>query len=481
MSNNRRNFIKKITLGSGLIATGLSTACSISDKENSILKRKNYHQKFNMCGYRAPKLEKVRVGFIGLGMRGPGAVIRMLHIEGVEIAALCDKYSDRVDTTQKILTERGLPKAKSFSGSEEAWKKLCDDPDIDLVYICTPWDTHTPMAVYAMENDKHVGVEVPAAKTIDECWQLVETSERTKKHCMMLENCCYDFFELLTLNMARNGFFGEIVHGEGAYIHDLRFLNFDKDGYADMWRLKENTRNGNLYPTHGLGPICQIMDINRGDKMEYLTSMSSNDFQMQKIANELALEDPFFEPFAGKDYRGNMNTTTIKTYKGRTIMIQHDVTSPRPYSRIHLVSGTKGMARKWPYPPKIARGHQWLKEKEIEELEKKYTPEIVKVVGEMAKKIGGHGGMDFMMDWRLIDCLRNGLPLDQDVYDAALWSAIAPLSEWSVANRSNSIDVPDFTNGAWKKNTPVDISLAEGGITGVKNLQKESKKVQLEI
>jgi predicted dehydrogenase len=481
MSNNRRDFIKKITLGSGLIATGLSTACSISDKENSILKRKNYYQKFNMCGYRAPKLEKVRVGFIGLGMRGPGAVARISHIEGVEIAALCDKYSDRVDTTQKILTERGLPKAKSYSGSEEAWKKLCEDPDIDLVYICTPWDTHTPMAVYAMENDKHVGVEVPAAKTIDECWQLVETSERTKKHCMMLENCCYDFFELLTLNMARNGFFGEIVHGEGAYIHDLRFLNFDKDGYADMWRLKENTRNGNLYPTHGLGPICQIMDINRGDKMEYLTSMSSNDFQMQKIANELALEDPFFEPFAGKDYRGNMNTTTIKTHLGRTIMIQHDVTSPRPYSRIHLLSGTKGMARKWPYPPKIARGHQWLKEKEIEELENNYTPEIVKVVGEMAKEIGGHGGMDFMMDWRLIDCLRNGLPLDQDVYDAALWSAIAPLSEWSVANRSNSIDVPDFTNGAWKKNTPVDISLAEGGITGVKNLQKKSKKVQLEI
>ncbi|MFP4023724.1 MAG: Gfo/Idh/MocA family protein [Thiohalospira sp.] len=481
MSNNRRDFLKKLTLGSGLIATGLSAACNISDKENSISKNKNYLQKFNMCGYRAPKLEKVRIGFIGLGMRGPGAVVRMSHIEGVEIAALCDKYSGRVESTQKILTDRGLPKAKSYSGTEEAWKKLCDDPDIDLVYICTPWDTHTPMAIYAMENDKHVGVEVPAAKTIDECWQLVETSEKTKKHCMMLENCCYDFFELLTLNMARNGFFGEIVHGEGAYIHDLRFLNFDKDGYADMWRLKENTRNGNLYPTHGLGPICQIMDINRGDKMEYLTSMSSNDFQMQKTANELALEDSFFEQFAGKNYRGNMNTTTIRTHKGRTIMIQHDVTSPRPYSRIHLISGTQSMARKWPYLPKIARGHQWLKEKEIEELEKEYTPKIVKVVGEMAKKIGGHGGMDFMMDWRLIDCLRNGLPIDQDVYDAALWSAIAPLSEWSVANRSNSIDVPDFTNGAWKNNTPVDISLAEGGTTGVKNLQKELKKVQLEI
>jgi len=281
--------------------------------------------------------------------------------------------------------------------------------------------------------------------------------------------------------MARNGFFGEIVHGEGAYIHDLRFLNFDKDGYADIWRLKENTRNGNLYPTHGLGPVCQIMNINRGDKMEYLTSMSSNDFQMQKTVNELALEDSFFEPFAGKNYRGNMNTTTIKTHKGRTIMIQHDVTSPRPYSRIHLISGTQAMARKWPYPPKIATGHKWLDEEQFQELENKYTPKIVKIVGEMAKKIGGHGGMDFIMDWRLIDCLRNGLPLDQDVYDAALWSAIAPLSEWSVANRSNSIDIPDFTNGAWKKNNPVDISLAEGGSTGVKNLTDTTQKVQLQV
>ncbi|HKL09070.1 MAG TPA: Gfo/Idh/MocA family oxidoreductase [Bacteroidales bacterium] len=481
MNNNRRDFLKTITLGSGLIVTGLTTACNVSDKKNNISNKRTSRQKFNMCGFRAPKLEKVRIGFIGLGMRGPGAVIRMSHIEGVEITALCDKYSDRVESTQKILQEKGLPKAKSYSGSEEAWKKLCDDPDIDLVYICTPWSYHTPMAVYAMEKNKHVAVEVPAAKTIDECWQLVETSEKTKKHCMMLENCCYDFFELLTLNMARNGFFGEIVHGEGAYIHDLRFLNFDPNGYADMWRLKENKRNGNLYPTHGLGPVCQIMNINRGDKMEYLTSMSSNDFQMQKTVNELALEDSFFEPFTGKKYRGNMNTTTIKTHKGRTIMIQHDVTSPRPYSRIHLISGTQAMARKWPYPPKIATDHKWLDEKQFQGIEKKYTPEIVKVVGEMAKKIGGHGGMDFIMDWRLIDCLRNGLPLDQDVYDAALWSAIAPLSEWSVANRSNSIDVPDFTNGSWKKNNPVDISLAEGGSTGVKNLTDTTQKVQLEV
>jgi len=244
--------------------------------------------------------------------------------------------------------------------------------------------------------------------------------------------------------------------------------NFNKNGYAEMWRLKENYRNGNLYPTHGLGPVSQVMNINRGDQMEYLTAMSSNDFLMSAKAKELAEKDSFYDEFANRNYRGNMNTTTIRTYNGRTIMLQHDVSSPRVYSRIHLISGTKGVAMKYPEPGRIATGHEWLEEKQMEKLNKKYTPEIVTHIGEMAKKVGGHGGMDFMMDWRTIDCLRNGLPLDQDVYDAALWSSIAPLSEKSVANRSNSIDVPDFTRGAWKTNAPVELTLKGGGTTGVK-------------
>ena len=238
-----------------------------------------------------------------------------------------------------------------------------------------------------------------------------------------------------------------------------------------MWRLKENMkRNGNIYATHGLGPICQIMNINRGDKMDYLVSTSGNDFLMGKTADELAAKDDFYKPFAGKTYRGNMNTTIIRTNKGRTIMLQHDVTSPRIYSRIHLVSGTKACAQKYPLPGRISvsGGEEWLPADEYAKLEEQYTPEIVKRVGVMAKQIGGHGGMDFMMNWRLIDCLRNGLPLDQDVYDAALWSSIAPLSEWSVAHRSNSIDVPDFTAGSWKSNQPVNISLEKGGTTKVK-------------
>ncbi len=479
MSTNRRDFLKNSLLGAGLLSSGL-ISCTGAEKSESKLASNYGSQRFNMSGYAAPKLDKVRVGFVGLGMRGPGAVQRYSHIEGVEIVALCDKYDDRVEKAQKILEKQGLPKAKSYSGSEDAWKKMVENPEIDLIYITTPWAYHAPMAIYAMENGKHAATEIPAALTQDEAWQLVETSERTKKHCVMLENCCYDFFELMTLNMARQGYFGEIIHGEGAYIHDLLSLNFNKNGYADMWRLRENMKQGSLYPMHGLGPICQIMNINRGDKMEYLTSMQSADFQMAKKAEELAAEDDFFTEFAGKSYRGNMNTTVIRTNKGRTIMVQHDVTSPRPYSRIHMVSGTKAFAQKWPSPAKVAKGHSWLNDDEMKELEEKYTPEIIKRVGEMARKVGGHGGMDFMMDWRLVDCLRNGLPLDMDVYDAALWSSVIPLSRESVNNRSSSVDVPDFTRGAWKTNTPVELTLKGGGTTNVV-INKTSDSKQLNI
>ncbi len=460
--NQRREFLKSTGIaGLGLVGMQGALAAEFTNRPNHANRAANRVSSFNMSGFAAPKLETVRVGIVGLGMRGPGAVNRLSKIEGVEIKALCDLIPDRVEKAKALLEETDH-KPEGYSGSAYAWKTMCERDDLDLIYIATPWEWHTPMAVFAMESGKHAAVEVPAARTLDECWQLVETSEKTQKHCMQLENCCYDFFELMTLKMARDGFFGEVVHVEGAYIHDLLWLNFDKDkGYQGMWRLKENYRNGNLYPTHGLGPICQILNINRGDQMEYLNSMSSDDFQMKKEAQRLAQEDAFWNEYAAKGYRGNMNTTVVKTKLGKTIMIQHDVTSPRPYSRLHVVSGTEGYAQKYP-DQKVSKGHSWMKEEEMKELEQKYTPEIVQKVGELAKEVGGHGGMDFMMDWRLIDCLRNGLPLDQDVYDAALWSAISPLSEWSVANRSNSIDVPDFTAGNWKNNKPVPVTLREG-------------------
>jgi hypothetical protein len=496
MKSNRRNFLKHATVaGAGAFAGGFLTGCAPKQPESNLAViveavKKSHTQKFNMSGFAAPALPVVRIGIIGLGDRGSDAVTRLSKIEGVEIKALCDKREVAVKGSQKYLQQIGRPEALEFFGGETEWKKLVELPDLDLIYTCTPWIMHTPISVYAMENGKHITCEVPIARTIDEAWQLVETSEKTKKHCMMLENCCYDFFELLTLNMARQGMFGDIVHGEGAYIHNLMGLNFKKpqddrqsDGaYTDMWRLKENaSRNGNLYPTHGLGPVCQIMNINRGDKMEYLTSMSSIDFTMGKHANALAAGDTFFAPYANRSYRGNMNTSLVRTNMGRTIMIQHDVSSVNIYSRLHIIHGTSGSAMKYPEPERIALGENWLNDEELKAVTEKFTPEIVKRVGEMAKKVGGHGGMDFIMDWRMIDCLRNGLPLDQNVYDGALWSSIAPLSEWSVANRSQSIDVPDFTCGSWKTNTPHDINLEKGGNTQVLEVSEVREKMQLNV
>jgi len=394
----------------------------------------------------------VRVGFVGLGMRGADAVRRFMYLEGVEVTALCDIVPDRVTESQKVLAENGRAAASEYTG-EEGWKKLCESHNVDLVYVCTHWQLHTPIAVYAMEHGKHAAIEVPAALTIDECWQLVNTVEKTRRHCMMLENCCYDFFEMATLNMAQKGLFGEVVHCEAAYIHDLRWLNFDeKSGYWDMWRLKYNTNHtGNPYPTHGLGPVAQILNIHRGDKMDYLVSVSSDQFGMSAYAKEKFGEN---SQYGKTDFAlGDMNTTLIKTHKGKTIMLQHDVTSPRPYSRIHMVSGTEGFAQKYPIQA-IAlepNAHHFLGKDAMDSLLKVYEHPFSKEIGELARKVGGHGGMDFIMDYRLIYCLRNGLPLDEDVYDAAEWSCIVELSEKSVRNGGVPVQIPDFTRGAWDK------------------------------
>ncbi len=401
---------------------------------------------------RCEPLDTVRVAIIGLGMRGYEAVRRFNYIEGAVITVLCDVVPENVDRSQALLAENGKPAAAGYTGAED-WKLICEREDVDLVYICTHWELHTPIAVYAMEQGKHAATEVPAALTIDECWQLVNTAEKTRRHCMMLENCNYDFFEMATLNMAQQGVFGEIVHVEGAYIHDLRWLNFDETtGYWDMWRLKHNEKyDGNLYPTHGLGPVAHILNIHRGDKMDFLISVSSNQFGMTAYAKEKFGED---SDYAKRDYKkGDMNTTIIKTNKGKTMMIQHDVTSPRPYSRIHMVSGTKGFAQKWPRRGIALEpdGHSYLSDDDLQALLTEYEHPIVTEVGQKAKEVGGHGGMDFIMDYRLIYCLRNGLPLDQDVYDAAEWSAIIELSQISVANNGMPVEIPDFTRGAWNK------------------------------
>ena len=427
----------------------------------------------DVIGLRCDPIPVVRVAFIGLGMRGPGAVSRFMYIEGIEVKAICDLEPYNIDRVQGILRKNDRPEAAVYTG-EEDWKKVCERDDIDLVYVTTHWTLHAPICIYAMEKGKHVVSEIPIALTMDECWQLVNTAERTRRHCMMLENCVYDFFEMATLNMAQQGLFGEVVHVEGAYIHDLRSLNFSPRlregqsyepgegetgstipspvGYWNYWRLKENTkRNGSLYPMHGLGPVAQILNINRGDKMDYLVSLSSDQFNMTAYAKEKFGEE---SDQAKREYKkGDMSSTLIKTAKGKSILIQHDVASPRPYSRIHMLSGTMGFAQKWPeqqlaFEP---NAHSAMKNEEMQEMLRKYEHPITKEIGELARKVGGHGGMDFMMDYRLIYCLQNGLPLDMNVYDGVTWSAVIPLSEFSVANGSYPVKIPDFTRGAWDK------------------------------
>lgn len=471
MKENRRNFLKQIAIGSiGLtLAPGLR-ANEAASKDITIVsgKKTKSNQNNNMSGYRAPKLKTVRVGFVGVGNRGYSNLSQMTLLDGVEIKAICDIAQFRVDEAQQLLIKKGLPKAIVYTGNDDAWREMCENTDLDLISIAVPrGPLHARISVYAMKCGKHVAVEVPAVSTVDEAWEIVETSENTRKQCYMMENCCYDFFELLTLNMARQGFFGDIIHVDAAYLHYQKIYEKTRDN--DMWRLEESQyHNGNIYPTHGLGPVCQVLNVNRGDKLNYMVSMSSDDFMLGKKVAELASNDSFYQRFNGDSYRGNINTSIIRTEKGRTIMLQHDTTSPRVYSRIHAISGTLAAAQKYPLPPRISVGHEWLGDEEMKKVSEQYMPEIVKRIGEMAQKVGGHGGMDFLMTWRLIDCLRNGLPVDIDVYDAAAWSVITPLSQWSLANHSRPIEVPDFTRGAWKTNQPVDISLSEGADTSVR-------------
>ncbi len=461
MKTNRRTFLK--TAAAGLAAAGLSDLSSFAANPSSIRLPVPDRRGKSVMGLTCEPLFVVRIGLIGLGMRGMDTVGRLLNVEGVEITAVCDVIPERVAQAKKLVTAAGRKEPVGYAKGENDWMHLCEQKDVDLVYSCTPWMLHTPASVYAMKQGKHTATEVPAATTLEECWELVNTAEETQRHCMMLENCCYDFFELTTLNMARQGVFGEIMHGEGAYIHDLRWLKFDeKSGYAGMWRLKfSRNHNGNPYPTHGLGPVAQIMNINRGDRMDYLTSVSTNQVGMSLYAKEKFGSS---SPMAMQEYRlGDMNTTVIRTFKGKTIMVQHDTTSPRPYSRVHLISGTKGTACKWP-EEQIAlepKAHEWLNEKDLKKVMAQYEHPLTKQIGEKARNVGGHGGMDFIMDYRLSYCLRKGLPLDQDVYDAATWSSIVELSNLSVNNRGNSVEVPDFTRGAWENAAPWGIVSVE--------------------
>jgi hypothetical protein len=409
--------------------------------------------------FRAAPMDTVRIGYVGVGGMGTAHMSNLLRIEGVEIKAVCDIVESRVARAQKMTVDAGFKKPDGYSNGEWDFKNLCQRDDIDLIYTATPWEWHVPVCVEAMEMGKHAATEVPAAVTLDECWQLVETSERTKKYCVMMENCCYDRQELLILNLVRKGMLGELINAECGYLHDLRHVKTDFEAKGEaVWRLEHSKhRNGNLYPTHGLGPVAQCMNINRGDLFDYLVSMSS----MSRGLN-LWCEKQF-----GPDHEltrqryalGDVNVSLIRTKLGRTITVWHDCSSPRPYSRIDLVQGTRGIARKYPdriYIEGKSPSHSW---EEFKEYYAEHEHPLWKTLTDKSRG-AGHGGMDYIEDYRLIKCLREGLPLDMDVYDAAALSAVSELSERSVAKRSRSMDFPDFTRGLWKTREPLGIVLS---------------------
>ena len=391
---------------------------------------------------------------MGVGLQGGSHVQNFLRIDGVEIKAICDVDETRAQEVAQWVIDGGRRRPELYTRGEHDYRRLLDRDDVDLVFNSTPWRWHVPVCVEAMEAGIHVAVEVPAAYTVDGCWQLVETAERTRRHCVMMENCCYGYREMMIYRMVRAGILGELLHVEGAYIHDLRAIKFS-DKNEGLWRLKHSvTRNGNLYPTHGIGPIAQCLDINRGDQFEFLVSMSCNQRGLSLYASEHL--DPA-DPRAGRDYAlGDMNSSLIRTKMGRTILLQHDTTTPRPYSRINLVQGTRGTVSGYPdrvYVEDRSPEHEW---QDLESYMADFEHPLWSEKGAAAEG-ARHGGMDFLEDYRLIRCLREGSPTDMDVYDAASWSVLTEISEMSVANRSRPIDIPDFTRGFWERNQPLPI------------------------
>ena len=442
-----------------------------------------------MQGRALKPMKKVRVACVGVGARGSGAVHRISMIPGTEVVAIADLFQDRVDRQVKWLKESGKPAPALALAGPEGYKAICESDKVDVIYSVTPWHMHVPIALYAMEHGKVSLVEVPGALTVDDCWRLVEASERTGMPCMMLENCCYGEFEMTMFNMVKQGVFGELVHGEAAYIHDQRSLQYNSryhtmDGHPDAtvagrpgWTLDTYSKHaGNWYPTHGLGPVAKYMDINRGDNFDFLVSLDS------KQANYHHYGRTLYKDWR-KDFKvkmGDMNLSLIRTKLGRSILLEHDVASPRPYSRLNLISGTKGMAMSYP-EFKVAleektgdgKAHKYLDEAATEAIRRKYKHPMWQVAGEVAKKVGGHGGMDFIMDLRWSYCLQNGLPLDTDVYDLAAWSAMVELTEKSVDSGSRPVDCPDFTRGAWRTAKAftvdaIDLSKLPGDFSGAK-------------
>lgn len=413
-----------------------------------------------------PKMAVVRVGFVGLGMRGSEAIRRWVYQEGVQVMGLCDHEAARAEACNEKLRAAGLPPAEVYSG-EDGYKALCERPDVDLIYIATDWLHHFTVAKYAMEHGKNVAIEVPSAMNLDECWTLINLSEKTRLHCMMLENCCYDFYELNSLNMAQKGLFGEVIFAQGAYRHDLDpyWDEYWKKDAGDKlgWRLDYNMKyRGDVYATHGLGPVAQVLDIHRGDRFKTLSAMDTKSFAgVKKAEKRLGQKVDDFR-------QGDLTNTMIRTENGKVIQIVHNVMTPEPYNRMYQLVGTKGFANKYPQEGYALNneslrkagistqqnyydGEMFLNSADMKQLVDKYQDPLLAKYTKKAKEVGGHGGMDYIMDSRLIYCLQHGLPLDMDVYDLAEWCSLAELGSMSMDNGCLPVEVPDFTRGHWNE------------------------------
>ena len=456
----RSDFLQSTLIASTLLGIPLIACKKESDIQKLI---DNTIRKIdgNMIRFSTKPINKVRVGIIGLGNRGNTLLAMFQYLienNMAEIIALSDIKKEKTKKASKKLSVFQENKAEVYYKDENDWKKLAERDDIDLVIIATPWNLHTPMSIYCMENGKHVASEVPITSNLEDCWRIVTTAEYTKRHCIMMENCNYNEEELWILNMVQDGIFGNITHAEGAYLHDLRSLMLDETYYEGQWRLHEHiNRNGNFYTTHALGPISFYLGIGRGDTFSHLTSMSSRELNLSIAAKQN--NHPI------QSYKcGDMNNTLIKTKKGKTILLQFDVHTGRPYSRINKLVGTNAVhdgypSRLYVEPEKPKYwGHNWLKEDKYNKYRKKYQHPIIKKLEIISKRFKeGHGGMDFIMLYRLIRCLNLGLPLDINVYDSVMWSSIIPLSELSVNANSQCINIPDFTGGTWKNKTNLEI------------------------
>lgn len=458
----RRKFLEKIALSTAAIAAGTQ----LEGRTGTVTERLTEAQ--YMGGYAAEPLPMIRAAFIGVGARGGDHLQFFASLEGTEVVAISDLYEDNVQKWQKVAQEIGAGErhkaVASYHGDEERWRVMLEEVKPDVVFIATNWHNHAPMAIAAMNQGAHAFVEVPIAVTLEEMWAIVDTSERTGKHCMMMENVNYSRDELMFLNMCRQGVVGELLHAEAAYIHELRWQMEEQERGTGSWRtLHYAKRNGNLYPTHGLGPVAQYMNLARQeDNFKRLVSFSTPALGRQAYASK---NYPADHKWNQLNYQGgDMNTTIIKTELGRTVMVQWDETSPRPYSRHNLIQGTKGTLAGFPTRVALEGGvegltenhHRWAQGEQLEMLYEKYDHPLYKRLNQ-ATKDSGHGGMDGMMMYRIVECLQKGLPLDQNVYEGCFWSAVAPLSELSVAQDGMPQAFPDFTRGNWKETVALGI------------------------